>query len=1094
MILKVTRGNDFAGAVDYIARLGVYARKGVARIIAMWGLYDLRTAAAQLAYDAALDPQRSRPVVHLIGRAEKGLDDEQYTQLINRMLKAAGLEGHRFVAAVHDDDDHLHVVASEVNEDGAVPPRILWHTGEKRVVSADEAKTLPRGTVAGRAWDSHLAWRLTRVAREVEIAWDLRRLSSSSNANTPVEPRREQWQKERLARTGKVPLQDRYWDEIRAALALPSWDERAAALDTHALVIRPHDVGGRVRGLQIQSLNDAQDFVKISAFEMGGMAKLDASAGQSFLAWAAQERRQLVNLTKPAASQDPAMIAMQAAFKAHQKDWRRREGARFTAYRQRRRDTVAIGTAMEDFATRFRPILPGQGFRQARAEHRRGLKDIADRQLADALADVGPAMPKPAFIDFVKARAGAGDAAAARVYRDMTGDVSETRRRALDRVAAMARELAVAARTLRGRRDKLQRDIAAATMAWRRSVDELAHRAAMETARLKALTRRSTADLRARIADIAERLARRLDDTNHRIHVENGLIRVDRWQPGPIEREIVVSPRLRRVFEQYASIQTREVEALRDDVRLSGAARKVGRAVLFDAARSGIGNPRVLRWANEPEVVAALHDVDRHRRIDQARAERDDAGRRQRDAAAALDRARATAVAHMAALSGWLATSIAADLRQSATILQGRRAKLANQAREQRDKAAAPVAMVAPLMDRAALLAAMVPRGREGGAEHSYRALWRTAITAVPPDRAIDRAAIDRAAIDRIEIGAVRAMLHRGFTDGVVRRMVCDQSPLRATDTPGGVDARADQVLAHALTDPLTRRIRDEKAAEQAEWKDRKELRARLGRQSSRFPFDQRWIDLWRDVLDERPLDTTIARAERNRAIDHEVAAAMMHEGATLMQTRSAIMQFSPTSWALKSRERLAYVDEQVDALDYVLRQMTPKQREKAGPKPVSAVLLAQMSALPRDPYDERLDDHFNWVSGELPLRPRSFANIAVTTGGRTFIDGLEVHFADVGGAGKGNEEPGSSDAEMPLFNAAGQPLPDVLAILDGIRKHRAAFSLVEGRLTAPGQAPEHRKLLNELLTDPRFEQLALAAYRNPAGAAQTAVLRGSER
>ena len=473
MIIKVTRGNDFTGAIDYIARLGIYARKDSARVIALERLYDLRTAASQLGYDAARDLSRSRPVVHLIARAERGLSDDQYLNLVRRMLRAAGLEGRRFIATAHDDDGHLHAVASEVDEDGAAPPRILWHKGEKRVVTAEEAKALPRGAVTGRAWDSHLAWRMTRVAREVEIEWNLRRLSTSAKANTPVEPRSEQWQKERLARTGRVSLQDRYWDEVRVALALPTWDARAAALNAHALGIRTHEVGGRVRGLQVQNLSDAQDFVKISAFEMGGMAKLDASAGQPFLEWAAQERQQLINLTKPATSRNPGMIAMQAAFKSHQKDWRRREGARFAAWRQRKRDTVAISEAMDDFANRFRPILTVPVFRQARAEHRRGLKNIADRRLADSLSDAGPATPKPVFIDFVKARAGAGDAAAAGVYGDIVGDVSETRRRALDRVAAMVRELAGAARTLGERRDRLRQDVAAAAMAFNHVIRQL---------------------------------------------------------------------------------------------------------------------------------------------------------------------------------------------------------------------------------------------------------------------------------------------------------------------------------------------------------------------------------------------------------------------------------------------------------------------------------------------------------------------------------------------------------------------------------------------------------------------------------------------
>lgn len=1092
MIIKVTRGNDFTGAIDYIARLGIYARKDSARVIALERLYDLRTAASQLGYDAARDPSRSRPVVHLIARAERGLSDDQYLDLARRMLRAAGLEGRRFIAAAHDDDGHLHAVASEVDEDGAAPPRILWHKEEKRVVTAEEAKALPRGAVTGRAWDSHLAWRLTRVAREVEIEWNLRRLSSSAKANTLVEPRREQWQKERLARTGKVSLQDRYWDEVRVALTLPTWDARAAALNAHALVIRAHEVGGRVRGLQVQSLSDAQDFVKISAFEMGGMAKLDASAGQPFMEWAAQERRQLINLTKPATSRNPGMIAMQAAFKAHQKDWRRREAARFAAWRQRKRDTVAISEAMDDFASRFRPILTVSAFRQARAEHRRGLKDVADRRLAAALADVGAATPKPVFIDFVKERAGAGDTAATGVYRDIVGDVSETRRNALDRIAAMARELVLAARTLRERRDRLRQDVAAAAMALRRSADDLAHRAAMENTRLKTVTRRSAGDLRARMADLAERLARRLDEANHRIYVEQGVVSVDRWQPSPIEREIMTSPAHRRMFEREASIQTSEVEALRDDVRLSGAARRVRDAVVFDAARSGIGNPRVLRWANEPEVIAALHDVDGRRRVDQARAERDDAGRRQREAAAALDRLRAAAVARTAALSAWLGTSMAADLRRAGTILRGRQAELALRERKLREEAAIAVPAVAPSMDRAALLAAMTPGGRVGGAEHTYRNLWRTAIEATAVTDTIDRATIDR-----IEIDVACAMIHRGFTEVAVRTMVRDHSPLRTADTQAAAEVRAGHVLDRVLTDPRTRRIRDEKMAEQAERQDRAATVAKLTSRRILAPADTRFVDLWQEILDERPLDTTVAVTERNRAVDHEVATVMLLEGVVLGAIRSSMMRLSPAFGALPSGERPAYVEEQFDALDHVLRRMPPDQRERAGPKPVSARALARMAeagkaARATGPCGDGSDR----ISGKLPGMPPSISDVAVIIDGKATIDGFELKIADADtarlGGQRGETPAATAGTQEPLFDDAGRPLPHVRKILDGIRTHRAIFRLDQaGRLTAPEQPPEHQERLASLLADPRFKQLALAAYRGTAGTAGVAAAIG---
>ncbi len=390
-----------------------------------------------------------------------------------------------------------------------------------------------------------------------------------------------------------------------------------------------------------------------------------------------------------------------------------------------------------------------------------------------------------------------------------------------------------------------------------------------------------------------------------------------------------------------------------------------------------------------------------------------------------------------------------------------------------------------------ALLAAMAPRGRLGSVEHTYRELWRSAIDTVPPQNAIDIADIQR-----IEIDVARDLIHQGFIENAVRTIVRDHSPLRMTDTPGTADTRADQVLAQVLADPSTRRIRDEKAAEQAERLDRAATVKRLVERQAFAPSQTRFVELWREILDERPLDTTISPAERNRSIDHDVAAAMLHEGITLLQTRAAIMRLSPAFKSLPSRERPAYVDGQIEALDHVLRRMTQGQLKQAGPKPPSAVTLANMRALPRDTYDESLDDHFNWVSGELPLRPRSIAHIAVNADGKANISGVDVHFADVGGAGKGDGKPATSDVGMPMFDADGQALPHVRAILDGIRQHRAAFRLVDGRLTAPGQAPENQKLFSELLADPRFERLALAAFHgrpNPA-AISAAIGGGNQR
>ncbi|NJR78760.1 relaxase/mobilization nuclease domain-containing protein [Sphingomonas corticis] len=1092
MIIKVTRGNDFAGVVDYIARLGSYACKGAARVIALERLHDLRTAAAQLAYDAALDPSRSRPVVHLIARAERGLSDDRYLNLAHRVLKAAGLDGHRFVAAVHDDDGHLHVVASEVDEDGAVPARIHWHKGEKRSVTAEEAEALPRGIVAKRAWDSHLAWRLTRVAREVEIDWNLRRLSSSAKANAPAEPRREQWQKERLARTGKVPLQDRYWTEIRAALALPGWGERTAALAAHGLVIRAHEVGGRVRGLQVHSLTDAQDFVKISAFEMGGMAKLDASAGQPFMAWAAQERRTAISLTKPATSGNPDMIAMQATFKAHIKEWRRREGTRIAAYRQRRRDTGAIDADMEDFANRFRPILTVPAFRQARAEKRRGLKALADARLAAALANAGPRTPQPVFVDFVRARAGTGDDRAARVYRDIAGDVSETRRRALDRVAMMAAELSATARALRERRDRLRSDIAAATAALRKVAGDLAQRAEADTARIKAAMHTAARNTRTRLTFLAEGLAQRLDASGHRIRVTDR-VHVDRWQPGPAEREIIQALANRRVFEQYARVQSEQVEALRDDVHRTGAVRRDGRRVAFDPARSGIGNPQVLRWASEPEVVAALREIDRRQRTAQAHDERIEADRRCRDAATVLDRLRATVAVQAAVLTAWLPTQMANELRQASAAIRTRRADLTAREADLRKQAAVERASIE--QERLTLLASLVPTGRVSGAVATYLDLWRRAVEPMPADRLIERSAMNV-----VEQDTVRAMLSQGFTEGALRGIVRDRSPLRVSNDVAN-DRRASEVLAQVLTDPAVRRVRDEKAAELAERQDRLDTMAMLERQTTRLPAEERWIELWLEILAERPLDTDIPRAERNRSIDHEVAAVMLGEGVTLVSTRSALMRCSPAFRALPSRERLAYVDEQIDALDHVLRRMPPEQRERVGPKPVPARALARMAEAgkaARATWPE--DDGSDWVSGKLPGMPPSITDVAKIVDGKAIFGGMELQVAGsvmVQAANHRPEEGAVTAGEKEtLFDAAGRPLPHIQALLNGIRQHRGAFKLDDkGRLTAPGQPPEHRKLLAGLLADPQFERLALAAFHGrPNPAVLAAGIGGNQR
>jgi hypothetical protein len=220
-------------------RRGQYAAKGdTARVIRCVGLYNPITAAAELAMQASKAPTRQKRAVHFIGRAERMLTDEEYIRTAKEGLAAMGLSDRPFLLVVHEEDGGFHCATVEVDENGCAPPRRLVSSSLKREVTAIEAATLPAGDVASRSWDSHLAWRLTKLARSLEIEFGLQQIGREHDSYDQI--RVPDWQLRRETEDGLAPLQEILGDEIKAALDLANWDERADAMSLHGLGLRAY--------------------------------------------------------------------------------------------------------------------------------------------------------------------------------------------------------------------------------------------------------------------------------------------------------------------------------------------------------------------------------------------------------------------------------------------------------------------------------------------------------------------------------------------------------------------------------------------------------------------------------------------------------------------------------------------------------------------------------------------------------------------------------------------------------------------------------------------------------------------------------------
>lgn len=1061
MIIKATRGNDFDGLFAYVLRHGQHRHLGEARILESEGVYDERTAAAQMAYNAALNPSRTRPVVHLMGRAEKSLTDPQYVELAHRIMRAARLGDRPFVAVVHDDG-HLHVVACEMDYEGRPPARWLWHAAEKREVNALEAAELPRGAVRSRAWDSHLAWRLTELERELETEWGLTRLSSAPRQRDNT-PRIDRWQQERLERSAEVPLQDRYREQVRVALALPRWDDRVAALAHHGLTIRVHRVGERVRGLQVHSLSNANDFVKISAFEMGGMAKLDATADQPFLQWEGAHRAAKVslrktNLRKPEATFDPEMARMRAAFQDDLREWHKSRGRRNKAFKQYKHDKAIIQADLARFEQTMSPHLSPAGMRAARREKRSGMQVLAKARLEYELTLAGPERSRPVFIDFVKARAGLGDPGAARVYGDIVGGVTETQRREHDRKVA---ELAAAIRDLRARAEIMAATLTRSGEHMRIAVRDLTARASEQRALVTSIAAAAMKGARERAAELATRLAHRLDAAAHRIRVDRqGSVSVDRWIGSSDEQRLIAESAHRSIFVRRAQSQTGEIATLSHEVIARRAVRRVGEHVDVDVTRLPADVSRHIRWAGEPEIVSAIASADRANQAEAARREREETARRDSEARVAAERHR---VERITAMATELCSDIA-SLRTRAATLRPREAEA-----EQERVRLAQVAMERAAMDRtrsaaredhARLLAAVALRPGDGMTTRTYLNAWAAALRTRPPEQPVGLH--DLRAID---LEATQCIIKNGFSADAVRRVLAERSPARS-------DAVA--LFDEALRDPATRRARDD----HLEAQDRRETEAWLLEREPLNKDGERFVDLWIEVLGERPLDASISPMERNRAIDYEVATAMLVGNLNLQRVQDLVAGLSPAVRTAAPGGRAKYVDDLMSAI----ADRLPDKDSRRARVPLSRLIG-------RHPV---FDDEEDVARTELPdaiaNAPRSVGDIVgqLDASGRVVINGQELIVADQRAPG-GAERRGATPAKVSvggatdLFDANGHPRERVAGLLDHIRQNRRLFEYERGTLVAKDLSQEAQKELVRLLSDDRVLQLALKAWRRPS-------------
>lgn len=951
MIIKCTRGRDFAGLIDYLLRHGEHQDRGEARIIRMEGVYDERTAAAQMARNAALAPCRMRPVVHMMARAEVGLTDARYADLACRMVDAAGLAGRPYMAVVHDDD-HVHVVVCEMDDLGRPPPRIQFAQALGRPVTSDEAKAMPNGAVKSRAWDSHLPMRLTKLARQLEVEWGLRELPSRSVAIELQEPQLLHSQRQRLEARGEVALQDRYFDQVRSALALPSWEMRIRALGQHGLNLRVISSGERKRGLQLYNISNPRECVKISAFGLGGMAKLDVSADQPFVEYQASHPRPPITLNKPEKTFDQGFQKLQVQFREEIKQWHRATARRKSAFKRYKAEKLAVGMQIEQLRLTLQPCAGASAARFAASGLRRDLVARAQAELSYALAVAGPARKKPVFAEFVARRAKLGDADAMRVWHDLEDQVTETRRlRIAKMIASLRRSLhgiKERAKTLHNELKAFTQPLSVATLSLKSR--GLALRASEADARRQSQQRQ------------ASYLAMRADQADHRILVDQRQrVRIEGWKATAADNALMDDPGNLAIFERIAARQTAEVDALKDLIRQPGLLRRTTKgdyALSMKAVEARC--PASARWSKQAEVLSLASTVIAGLRQEQhheARNEKALASNILLNQSHTTSAEAARVVSHLAAAE-FFRSHIERVMRedeerradeQATQSARAARARLLEQrtqealeqrAREQSDapqsadrhsasdpaRRPLPDASVVQAEQRKRLLAATSPRPGDPPEVRQYLENWAARIHVFSADRPMGRN--DLVAIEN---QALLGMVRQGLTATQIEPFLEERSPASAL----GMSTLADVQRNQAITDELAR---------QRDQQDRARVRRYLGKLVPPSETGKEFVRLWQELLEEHMANPGASSEDRNRAIDHDVTRILIKRGRAAIEVAEAIIDFSPSLASKPPSDRKEYATERLsyffdaDGYRLLIEQMTASSGGKESTRPLTTV------------------------------------------------------------------------------------------------------------------------------------------------------------
>lgn len=365
MIIKIERGDSAEGLLRYLRRSDRLAEEQAnVRIFDLHRITHIENAAARLDRAAARSGL-SKPIVHIIIRAERALTDPEKKIAIAAVRTELGMAAHPGVAVVHDPDqdtgqtafleetrtEHLHLQSCAANDAGETPPRILYSRLLERAVTPGEAKYLPKGDVRSRSWDSYSQRRLMAVARTLEDQFGLQPLARNRQEQAEEKGETVKVSAEaqaRWKRDGSVPLLHRIdITAAKAALELPAWDKKVTALAQLDLNLEPiFAKNGQLRGLRLVARDDPS--VYCAASDLGsnyGRAALDKRSDRPFVDWYAASGRSPA-AAQPTARRKAAPAGPEAEYQAYvrqhaaEREILREADADLRAWRRRQRDAA----------------------------------------------------------------------------------------------------------------------------------------------------------------------------------------------------------------------------------------------------------------------------------------------------------------------------------------------------------------------------------------------------------------------------------------------------------------------------------------------------------------------------------------------------------------------------------------------------------------------------------------------------------------------------------------------------------------------------------------------------------------------------------